>query len=63
MTKYDNLDARTELEQTITDDFTKAFKKRGFNVKHHGNKKCNAPGGLSDITATDDKIIITIEPT
>lgn len=63
MTKYDNLDARKELEQTITADFTKALKKRGFDVKHHGKKESHTPGGLPDITATSDKIIISIEAT
>lgn len=63
MTKYDNLDARTELEQTITADFIKALKKRGFIVRHNGSKTNSAPGGVSDIDATSDNIIINIEVT
>ena len=35
-TKYDNLDARTGLEQEITDDLKKALGKRGFEVRHNG---------------------------
>ncbi|MFZ3121886.1 MAG: AlwI family type II restriction endonuclease [Thermodesulfovibrionales bacterium] len=63
MTKYENLDARTGLEQTMTADFTKALKKRGFDVKHYGKKDSHTPGGLPDISATSDKIIINIEVT
>lgn len=63
MTKYDNLDARTELEQRITEDFDKSFAKRGFEVKHLGKPKSSASGGRPDIIAKSDKIIITIEPT
>ena len=32
MTKYDNLDARSQLEQTITGDLRLALEKRGFHV-------------------------------
>jgi len=63
MTKYDNLDARTELEQIITEDFSKALKKRGFEVRHNGKKDSHTPGGLPDIVAKSDNIIINIEVT
>jgi len=63
MTKYDNLDARTELEQKITEDFKKAFSKRGLEVTHQGKPKSSATGGRPDIIAKSNKIIITIEPT
>jgi type I restriction-modification system DNA methylase subunit len=63
MTKYDNLDARTELEQVITADFVKALTKRGFMVTHNGSKTNCAPGGLTDIQAISEKIIINIEVT
>ncbi len=63
MTKYDNLDARTELEQTIAVDFSKALKKRDYDVKHNGSKNNSAPGGITDIQAGSNNIIINIEVT
>lgn len=63
MTKYDNLDARTELEQTIFEDFRRSYTKRGLDVKHLGKPTSSASGGRPDIIAKNDDVYITIEPT
>lgn len=63
MSKYDVLDARTELEQTITIDLKDALEKRGFTVNHNGSLTRNAPGGVSDIDVFNEKYHINVEVT
>lgn len=63
MSKYDELNPRTELEQEITKDLKKAFEKRGFEVKHNGTENSNTTGGKSDIEMWDNNIHINIEVT
>jgi len=57
------LDAKTELEQTLTQELTKALQKRGFEVKHNGTATSNAPGGVPDIEIWDDHYQINVEAT
>jgi len=63
MTKYDKLDPRRELEQTVTEDLKRAFEKRGFNVKHNGTRDTHAPSGKPDIEIWNDAVHINIEIT
>lgn len=63
MSKYDLLDARTELEQNITVDLTASLNKRGFSVIHNGTKNSHAPGGKADIEASNKSYVITFEVT
>lgn len=63
MSKYDELDAYTELEQEITKDLKKAFEKRGFEVRHNGTLKSQTGGGKPDIEMWDNQIHINIEVT
>lgn len=63
MTKYDNLDSRRELEQTITGDLKKALEKRGFNVQHNGTLNQSAPANVPDIEAWTQDTRINIEVT
>lgn len=63
MSKYDLLDARSELEQTITKDLESALKKRGFNVKHNGTNTQPAKGGLPDIEVWNGNNHINVEVT
>ena len=63
MSKYDKLDTSKELEQQVTKDLEKAFKKRGFVAKHNGTPTSHAVGGLADIELYNDKYHITIEVT
>lgn len=63
MSKYDNLDARSELEQTITNDLRQALSKRGFSVKHNGTAEKSAPAGVPDIEVWTDKTHINVEVT
>lgn len=57
------LDAKTELEQTLTAELAKALQKRGFEVKHNGTATINAPGGVPDIEVWDDHYHINVEAT
>ncbi|MFB6145892.1 MAG: N-6 DNA methylase [Candidatus Nanohaloarchaea archaeon] len=63
MTKYENLDASTELEQEIASDLESAFSKRGVEVEHLGSKKSHAPPNKPDILLKNDSTVITVEPT
>jgi type I restriction-modification system DNA methylase subunit len=63
MSKYDNLDARKELEQEIADDLKKALEKRGFNVRHNGTRDTHAPAGKPDIEIWNDGVHINVEIT
>ena len=62
MSKYASLDARTELEQTVAEDFKAAFEKRGFTVKHNGGVT-HAPAGVPDIEMFDANFNFNIEVT
>ncbi len=57
------LNARTELEQTLTVELNKALKKRGFQVKHNGTATNCALGGVPDIEVWDDHYQINVEVT
>jgi type I restriction-modification system DNA methylase subunit len=61
--KYDNLDAYTELEQTIAKDLSGAFGKRGFTVKHNGTATRPAKSGLPDIEMWTGSLHIIVEAT
>lgn len=63
MSKYDNLDARTELEQEITNDLKKALEKRGFEVKHNGTSTTHAAGDRPDIEVWNNTYHINVEAT
>jgi type I restriction-modification system DNA methylase subunit len=63
MTKYDALDAHSELEQTITSDLKKALEKRGFSIKHNGTSDSHAPGGEADIEISNGQYHINVEVT
>jgi type I restriction-modification system DNA methylase subunit len=63
MSKYDSLDPRTQLEQTITSDLKTALEKRGYSVTHNGTSVSHAPGGKSDIVVSNESFIITFEVT
>ncbi len=63
LTKYDNLDPRTELEQIIAEDLKKALEKRGLNVHHNGSHDSPAKGGASDIDVVNDEFHINVEVT
>jgi N-6 DNA Methylase len=65
--KYDNLDAYTELEQRFAADLEAALAPRGCEVRHHGaaNKGRHAPGGVPDIEVRDpgNKRLVLVEIT
>jgi len=63
LTKYDELDPRTELEQVITEDSKRALEKRGFVIQHNGTLDRNAPSDEPDIIAYNNTIHINIEVT
>jgi type I restriction-modification system DNA methylase subunit len=63
MSKYDNLDARTGLEQEITVDLKRALTKRGFEIRHNSKTEFHSPAGFSDIEMWDDTTHINIEVT
>jgi len=63
MSRYDDLDARTGLEQTVARDLRSALAKRGFEVVHKGHTGSHAPAGLPDIEASDPNAVFTFETT
>jgi type I restriction-modification system DNA methylase subunit len=63
LSKYDSLDPRTELEQTIADDLTRALEKRGFKVQPNGTPDHNALGNKPDIIVYNDAVHINVEVT
>ena len=63
MSKYDDLDAKKELEQKISDDLKSALSKRGFTIKHNGTPTTHAPANVPDIETWNEKIHINIEVT
>jgi hypothetical protein len=62
MSKYDDLDAYTQLEPTIAADLRAALEKRGMRVAHNGGPGGYAPAGEPDIVVSN-RIIITVEAT
>jgi len=63
MSKYDNLDARTQLEQTITLDLKSALEKRGFTVRPNGTATNCAPANVPDIEVWNSRLHINVEVT
>ena len=63
MTRYDHLDPRKELEQTIAEDLRRALEKRGFAVQHNGMGDSNAPSEKSDLEVYDSSVHLNIEVT
>lgn len=63
MTKYDGLDPRSQLEQTIARDLDLALGKRGFTVRHNGTPEKPAKPGLPDVEAWTSDIHINVEAT
>jgi type I restriction-modification system DNA methylase subunit len=63
--RYDELDAATELEQALDKDLRAAFEPRGCVVEHRGTANRHAPGGGSDILVRDPKArrLILVEAT
>lgn len=63
--KWDELNASTEIEQSVTKDLKKAFEPRGATVTHHGTTTSHAPGGRPDIvvSASDGSLDLLIELT
>jgi len=63
MARYDSLDPRKELEQTLTGDLRRALEKRGFSVQHNGTRNQSAPANKPDIVVFDDNTHINVEAT
>ena len=63
MSKYDSLDARTELEQTIASDLNDAFQKRGLAAEHQSQTRSHAPANVPDIILSNEAFGIAIECT
>jgi len=63
MSKYDQLNAHTDLEQAITTDLEKALKKRDWSVIHYGTEERHAGAGLPDIVVSNDEYVLTFEAT
>ena len=63
MSKYDMLDAHTELEAAIAEDLTSALSKRAFTVVHNGSASSHAPAGQADIVVSNKQYAITFEAT
>jgi type I restriction-modification system DNA methylase subunit len=65
--KYDDLDASTELEQKLTEDLRSALEGRGCEVVHHGTNSGgrHSPGGKPDIEVRDheSRRLILVEVT
>ena len=52
--KWDDLDASTQIEQAVTEDLRTAFETRGATVTHNGTATRHAPGGRPDIVVSAD---------
>lgn len=63
MSKYDSLNARTELEQAITCDLNNAFQKQDLIAKHEGGISYHAPAHVPDIILSNEALRITVECT
>ncbi|MGI8985162.1 MAG: N-6 DNA methylase [Acidimicrobiales bacterium] len=65
--KYDDLDASTELEQQLAVDLRAAFESRGCRVVHHGTNSGgrHSPGGKPDIEIQDpaNRRLVLVEVT
>ncbi len=65
--KYDDLDASTELEQELAVDLRRAYEPRGCEVIHHGanNGGTHSPGGKPDIELRDrtNRRLVLVEVT
>jgi len=65
--KYDDLDASTELEQVLAEDLRAALEGRGCEVVHNGTNSGgrHAPGGKADIEVRDrpNERLILVEVT
>ncbi len=65
--RYDDLDASTELEQQVTADLRAALEGRGCEVVHHGTNSGgrHSPGGKPDIEVRDhpNRRLILVEVT
>ncbi|HEX8100883.1 MAG TPA: N-6 DNA methylase, partial [Actinomycetota bacterium] len=65
--KYDDLDASTELEQVLSMDLRQALEGRGCQIVHHGTNSGgrHSPGGKPDIEVRDhpNKRLILVEAT
>ena len=63
MTKYDGLNAYTELEQAVAQDLSVAFSKRGFTIKHNGTTDKPAKARIPDIEMWNTNLHINVEVT
>jgi type I restriction-modification system DNA methylase subunit len=63
MSKYDTLNARTELEQVITHDLNGAFNKRGLTAEQQSRTVGHAPANVPDIILSNEALKITVECT
>ena len=63
MSRYDELDPRTGLEQKISADLKRGLEKRGFTIKHQGTSTKNASGHKPDIIIFDSNTQINVEVT
>lgn len=63
VSRYDSLDPRTQLEQTITDELTRALTKRQFKIVHQGTATSNAAGDRPDIIIENGTVRINVEVT
>lgn len=63
--KWDDLDASTQIEQAVTEDLRAAFEMRGATVTHNGTATRHAPGGRPDIvvSANDHSFDLVVELT
>lgn len=61
MARYDNLDARTELEQAIAKDLDLALQERGFTVRHNGTSGEPVKSGSPDIEIWTNVLHINVE--
>ena len=61
--RYDDLDPRTSLEQTISKELERGLQKRGFKILHCGSNTFCAPGDKPDIVIHDLRLHINVEVT
>lgn len=61
--KYDALNAHTELEPTLAADLKAALGKRGLTVTHSGEAASHAPAGVADIIVVNRQSVVTFEAT
>ena len=63
VSRYDQLDARTQLEQVTATELDRALGKRGFTVEHQGTETNSALGDRPDIIAENDTVRFNVEVT